>query len=182
MSAAQHQLLSALVGSGKWFSQKHLCEIAGCSSGSASVLLREMVEAGVAQCMKPPPARAKERKIYAEAGLKPLDGATPLSLGGKKARAKTKPRHTRGFRAEARARKGRHSKHTARASAKPAPAASVDSVERIALTPAGEKAIEPRIALTNAGTLLLMDTGREIDRANSRAIIHFVRRLDAGDA
>jgi len=182
MSPVQQAILSTLIGSGEWVSQKRLREITGYPSGSISPKIRELVEAGAVQCMKPPPDRARDTLIYAEAGLAPLAGATQLKKdaapSARKKRAKRSGgKKLRGFRAAARARKGKRSKHVKR---------KHHAIEpRVAITDKGLSMIgaaPPRWALASDGALVDLTDGTEIAKVKARALVDFVRALDAGEA
>ena len=178
MSPTQQLLLERIIGSGKWQTLSQLCDLMQKASGTASPALAELVESGAVQAMKPPPGFVRgAQKIFAEAGLEPLDGAMPLS-GNRRAGNKTAhrlPEKALGNRAALRAQKKR-------ATARPAVHARPDPAQRIAPTPAGAAAIAPRVALTSSGTLLLMDSGAEISKPHTRALIDFVRALDKAEA
>jgi hypothetical protein len=182
MSDVQQELLAAIIGSGKWFSPKQLCEITGRPSGTVSPLLAEMVEAGVVQRMKPPPGFVKGGQvILAESGLAAPEGATPMPAV--KPPKAANPKKLKGFRAAARARKpAKHTKRKKHAKRGERVAITAKGNALLAAQPYRVKALVPRWALTSDGAFVDLTDSTEISKAKARALVDFVRILDAGDA
>lgn len=164
----REKISTALTESREWYTQDQLMSALQIFSSDTSEALKGLVADGVAQAVKPPPGFAKgARKIYAASGVEPPDGAGL-------------PEKVRGFRAEAREqkRKGK-GKH------KPAARGALP-VEK--LPPGGAiearfkrdvVAATPRWALCSDGAFINLATSREIDKHEARALVSFLRALDA---
>lgn len=176
MSPTQTLLLERIVGAEKWQTYAQLCDLIQRESGTVSPALAELVESGAVQSMKPPPGFAKgTHKIYAEAGLAPLDGAV-LADGGRKAEKSALPKKLQGNRA---ALRERQRKSTRRQPSQP-------NTARIRLTPAGAAMLTaplaPRWALTADGAFINLGDNLELGKTEARALANFVRALDEAAA
>lgn len=186
MSNAKTTVLDIINGAAVWMKQKELIDASGMTTGTVSPALKELLGENAIQRIKPPAGWAKGVQwIYGMNGLQkpepPPDADKPERPKKRKAKPKagrkTKPASRRG-----KHHKGKRDKAKPRAAAKADQRAPASPDQRIALTPAGERMIAPRVALTNGGTFLLLDTGVELNRAHTRALIDFVRKLDRGEA
>ena len=174
------RIRQALTDSRDWYTQNQLMDALQISLATCSLALAEMIADGSAVAIKPPPGFAKGvQKIYAAVGVEPPEGAAQLA--GDKA-APRLPRKVRGFRAEAREKKR---KGKSKSKSKPVARGALPVIKlkhggaleaRFKSDVAG---VSPRWALASDGAFINLSTSREIDKHEARALISFVRTLDA---
>jgi hypothetical protein len=168
MPTAQSRITELLEKSKEWCTQSEIAEALNIVSSRCSVDLKALIEQGTITAVKPPPGRNRgAQAIYNIAGVAAPEGSQPYAPRKTPGKPK-KPPKLKGFKAAARAAKKR-----ATASAKPAPAAL-----RLHPETHTDPATPPRWALTDKGTLLLVENGQEISKPATRSLIAFVRLID----
>lgn len=176
MSNARERIQQALENTREWYTQKELMTTLRVCSSECSIILRSLIADGIAQAMTPPPGRAHGcKRIYAAAGVPALLGAEALAPDAQ-SNLRRLPKKLKGFRAEARKRQLAKNRKLTPMLGK--------AGQRIALTDKRYAAITtpPRWALASDGAMILLDSGLEISKPAARALVEFVRALDAGAA
>jgi hypothetical protein len=156
MTDKRAELLELINASGQWAAPGEFAQVLKISGVSTNGHLRALTDEGKIQCMVPPRGFGTGiKKIYARLGVAPPEGARPRS-----AEPAVKPPVTK--RKVRRAKHAKRKKHVRAASA--------------------VKAAAPRWALTSDGAFVDLTDSTEISKAKARALVDFVRVLDAGEA
>lgn len=176
----REELLELITKAGGWYTQAEVCAAIGTGAGTVSPLLNALADEKEIQRMKPPAGFGKGvHVIYGPLGMTPPEGAAEYVskvLLARKAKKLPKklPKKVKGSRAEARSR--RAAKHGKRKAA--------FARQVVAITSRGEQLLAvplvPRWALTSDGAFINLADNLEIGKSEARALVAFVRTLDAG--